>query len=140
MAVDTVLLRLEGVRKTGLGRWMARCPAHDDRSPSLSVRQGDGGTVLLHCFGGCSAAEVVAAMGLLLADLFPEREHHHAPGRRVRIPAGDILGAIAIELEVVAIGLSAILSGETLPDDDLDRLRLAHRRISAAAMEANRHG
>ena len=41
--------------------WMARCPAHDDRTPSLSIRQGDD-RVLIHCFAGCSQQAVIAAL------------------------------------------------------------------------------
>jgi hypothetical protein len=56
-------------RRTGEGRWMARCPAHGDRSASLSIRRGRKGT-LLHCFAGCDARDVLAAVGLRLADLY----------------------------------------------------------------------
>lgn len=51
---------------------MARCPAHDDRSPSLSVREAAGGKVLLYCFAGCETAAVVAALGMSMGDLFTE--------------------------------------------------------------------
>ena len=50
--------------------WSAQCPAHDDRDPSLSIREAGDGTVLLHCFAGCSTDEVVAALGLGMFDLF----------------------------------------------------------------------
>ena len=54
------------------GEYMCKCPAHEDRTASLSVREGDGGKILLHCMAGCSTSEVVRAMGLKMADLFPE--------------------------------------------------------------------
>ena len=57
-------------RSVGRGRWMARCPAHDDRSPSLSIREGRDGRVLAHCFGGCALDAVIAALGLSCRDLF----------------------------------------------------------------------
>ena len=41
MTAATILDRLDGVRPTGDGRWIARCPAHDDRSPSLSIREAE---------------------------------------------------------------------------------------------------
>jgi hypothetical protein len=53
-------------------RFLARCPAHDDRRPSLSLREGSGGRTLLHCFAGCSAEEIVAALGLEVSDLFAD--------------------------------------------------------------------
>ncbi len=56
-------------RPTGPGRWMARCPAHADSSPSLSIREGDGGRLLLHCFAGCATANVLRAAGLTWRDI-----------------------------------------------------------------------
>ena len=50
---------------------MARCPAHEDKNPSLSLRDGDG-KVLVHCFGGCPQDAVIAALKDL--GLWPERE------------------------------------------------------------------
>ena len=43
------------------GSWMARCPAHDDRDPSLHITPKEG-RVLLHCFAGCSYQEIVNAL------------------------------------------------------------------------------
>jgi hypothetical protein len=56
-------------RPAGDGRWTARCPSHADRSPSLSIREGGGGRVLLHCFSGCRPEAVLAAMGLSWRDI-----------------------------------------------------------------------
>ena len=41
MRIEEVLARLAAVRPNGERSWMARCPAHDDRNPSLSVSEGD---------------------------------------------------------------------------------------------------
>lgn len=68
----TLLDRLDGVRQSGPGRWLARCPAHEDRSPSLSIRELDDGRVLLHDFGGCDTEAVLDALGLELQALFPD--------------------------------------------------------------------
>lgn len=72
MNVEAFLARLQGVRHNGSG-WQARCPAHEDRSPSLSVSEGRDGRVLLHCFSGCSAESVCAALQIRVGDLFGER-------------------------------------------------------------------
>ena len=61
--------KLEGVETNG-HRAKARCPAHEDRHASLSVSEGDDGRILVKCFAGCAAEEVVSAMGLKLSDLF----------------------------------------------------------------------
>jgi hypothetical protein len=72
MTVAEFLPLLERVRKTRSG-WTAFCPAHDDRTPSLSVKEGDDGRILVHCFAGCPPARITAALGLRLVDLFPPR-------------------------------------------------------------------
>lgn len=71
MRMENLLCHLEGVRESGRG-WTARCPAHQDRSPSLSVAQGDDGRILLHCFAGCQVEAITAAIGLTVHDLFAE--------------------------------------------------------------------
>lgn len=70
MRVEEFLPRLKCVRRSGNG-WTARCPAHEDRSPSLSLSERDG-RILLHCFAGCTVEEVCAAIGIKVADLFTE--------------------------------------------------------------------
>ncbi|MGI6035704.1 MAG: AAA family ATPase [Limnochordia bacterium] len=70
--LENVLSRLKGVKEVGKG-WQALCPAHNDKRPSLKIDEGDDGRVLLKCWAGCEAASVVSAIGLAMADLFPER-------------------------------------------------------------------
>lgn len=47
----------------GHGRWKAQCPAHEDKTPSLSVRELGDGTVLVHDFGGCTTEQVLESIG-----------------------------------------------------------------------------
>jgi len=49
MNVTEILCLLQQVKQNNPNQWTARCPAHDDRTPSLSVSVGDGGRILLHC-------------------------------------------------------------------------------------------
>jgi putative DNA primase/helicase len=60
MTADTIAKALGG-RKAG-GGWVARCPAHDDRTPSLSLADGHDGRLLVKCWAGCSAHDVLAAL------------------------------------------------------------------------------
>ncbi len=85
--IDNILARLQGVRKTA-GGYTARCPAHDDRQQSLSIGEGKEGEVLLHCFAGCQTENVVAALGLTMADLYPQRQNR---------PASSKMSAITVE-------------------------------------------
>ena len=68
--VDNLLRHLKGVKPGGQGKWTALCPGHEDRRNSLSIGLGDDGRVLLKCFAGCMADEIVTVIGLKMADLF----------------------------------------------------------------------
>jgi len=72
--IDEVLGRLAKVRANGERSWMACCPAHADRTPSLSVSEGEGGRTLFKCFAGCPAESVAAALGYRMADLMGGQE------------------------------------------------------------------
>lgn len=83
-ALDGVIDRLRaadcGPKRTGAD-WTARCPAHDDRNPSLSVSEGTDGRVLLHCFAGCSTDAVCSALGMKTVDLFNPATRQNGTGR-----------------------------------------------------------
>lgn len=75
--LDIVLeaLRLRDRKPRGNGRqWSARCPSHDDGSPSLSITEGREAVVLLRCHAQCSQEDVLAALGLSFGDLYPTGE------------------------------------------------------------------
>jgi len=78
MDIDQILAAFTKVRRVSDGRWIARCPAHKDRSPSLSLKVADD-RVLIHCFAGCSTDQVLIAAGLDWSDLFPESSSHIPP-------------------------------------------------------------
>jgi uncharacterized protein (TIGR03435 family) len=71
MKIEEILARLVHVSRTNNG-WQARCPAHDDVKPSLSIGIDDGKT-LLYCHAGCKTEDIVQAMGLSMRDLFPNK-------------------------------------------------------------------
>jgi len=71
MNTEAILARLQSVQRRG-SKWTARCPVHPDRSPSLCIRQGEEGRVLLYCFAGCTVEAICAALGLTMRDLFNE--------------------------------------------------------------------
>src|SRR5687768_13487176 len=70
--VDDVLAKLEAAKRTAKG-WMARCPSHNDRNPSLSIAT-DGGKVLLHCHAGCSFENIVHALRLNEREQYEQRK------------------------------------------------------------------
>src|SRR5579872_1618425 len=85
MTVHEFLNRMNGVRKSGRG-WVAQCVAHEDRHQSLSISEGEDGRLLLHCHAGCPTEKIVGALGLTLADLYPDGSHsngHAEPMKRI---------------------------------------------------------
>jgi CHC2 zinc finger len=69
---------LDRVKRSGHG-WIACCPAHDDRQPSLSVWDSEDGWVRFRCFAGCTREAIVAALGLSLVDIGPDRDARAVP-------------------------------------------------------------
>lgn len=129
--IDNILSRLEKPKRAGVG-YSARCPAHDDRGPSLSIREGDDGRVLLHCFAGCTADEVVGAIGLTLADLFPPggqpRRSPPAPG----VSFTDLRKAADLERSIAFIVAADRKAGKAVSEGDKQREQMAHQRIALA--------
>lgn len=95
--IDLVLSKLGGVKPQGNRAWMAKCPGHDDRQASLSVKEGDDGKVLLNCHANCDPRDVVAEMELGWEDLFPDRDQ---TGNDVvaRYPYHDEAGKLLYEV------------------------------------------
>jgi hypothetical protein len=74
------LSRFEGVQQSG-GGWVAKCPAHGDDNPSLSIARGEDGRWLVYCHAGCSAEAIVESIGLKMCDLMPANEK---PNRTIK--------------------------------------------------------
>lgn len=70
-SLEVLLARLEKVSRRGGGRYTARCPAHQDRDPSLSIGEAQDGRILIKCFAGCTPDDITAAIGMDLWDLAP---------------------------------------------------------------------
>lgn len=122
--VSDILSRLERVRQTGPGRWIASAPTREDKHPSLAIRELDDGRVLLHDFGGDSVEDILDAIGLTFSDLYPEQ--CGAAGRERRpFPAADIVRATAFEALIVAAAGAALLDGRPLSEADRERLMTA---------------
>jgi hypothetical protein len=92
--IDNLISKLDKPKRTGSGSWIARCPAHDDRSPSLTVREMPDGRILLKCHAECDTQAVLDAMGLKFSDLFPEPLGERLPPVRRPFPAADVLEAV----------------------------------------------
>lgn len=132
-AAERLLSRLEGARATGKGKWIARCPAHDDTSPSLSIREADDGRLLVRCWAGCASAEIVAAVGLALRDLFPRALPGASPlPVRTRWDRADAWTCLQTEALIAAVAASDAARGLPLSPADAARCALAAERLADA--------
>lgn len=133
MGLENLLTRLAGVKARGEGRWIARCPAHADKSPSLTIRDLGDGRILVHCFAECAALDVLQAVGLDFADVFPERPRtHHVRGQRKPFSALDALTCLTQESAIIALAASDLALGKSLEPADAERVALAAGRIASA--------
>ena len=138
--VENLISRLQVVKGRN-GAWTARCPAHEDKSPSLAVREGEDGRVLLHCFGGCSTSDVLASIGMDMSDLFPasdkRREVVSKPGMKPAFFASDLMRIIHFEALIVQIVAYDIAHGKLPTEETRERMLTAYQRIDEAVRYAN---
>jgi hypothetical protein len=130
---DKLLARLQRVKRTGPGRWIASCPTREDSHPSLAIRELDDGRLLVHDFGGEDVASVLAAVGLDVCDLFPAAPGAPAPPTRRPFNATDVLALVAIESSVAVVVCSDVLRSRTVSELDFGRLLRAAQRLGDAA-------
>lgn len=86
-----------------VNKFVARCPAHQDRLPSLSVAEGTDGRAVLHCHAGCETANVIAALGLTWSDLFPEGHRQARSSRRPRLVSEPAISSVERVLDAAGI-------------------------------------
>lgn len=131
--VHLILPRLENVRQRQRGQWSARCPAHADNAPSLSIRERDDGALLLHCFAGCAVTEIAAALGVKLQDLFPASCSYKSTNRAVRNPrlltAAQALELLSEEALLLVVAAGVLARGASLSEVEQQRLITAAGRI-----------
>lgn len=131
MSTDKLLSCLNKIKQTGKGRWLACCPAHEDKSPSLAITEKDDGRTLIHCFSGCDTEQVLSAVELTFADLMPEPKGNHIKGEKRPFAAADALRAISFEALIVMVCAGDILAGK-FSKSDRERLGIAIERIHSA--------
>jgi hypothetical protein len=142
---------LGGARKSGAD-WMARCPAHDDRTPSLAITERDG-RLLVHCFAGCEQSAVIAALrdrGLWASREWTSREREawrreherrreaQRFARAARLLAERVLEALPFH-DPDRRDLTELLERLRLdPGAELDWFRKHHPALTAAMVAAAR--
>ena len=132
MSASILLSKLSRVKKTGADRWMACCPAHPDKTASLSIKDLPDGRVLLHCFAGCDPDSVLAANGLTFSDLMPERLQGDFKPVRFAFSALDALRALVADLLFIRLCAHRLAQGRALIESDREALHQSAYRIENA--------
>ena len=135
---EKILPQLEGIKKTGEGKWMARCPVHNDSHPSMlindAVSKNGEPTITMHCFA-CQASidEICSALGLTIGDLYPDKtKQSYKSSQRKHFPAKDVLCSIANDALFVELCARDLENQIPISKDDLERLTAARMRIENA--------
>lgn len=128
MKADKIIERLEHVRASGANRWIARCPAHRDSSPSLVISQPDNDRVLIHCHGGCSPGDILDAIGLDWGALMPDKGMTYSATRITRKDAP------LVDEMLIEISQSMLSRGERMSELDKQAVLGARLRV----LQANR--
>jgi hypothetical protein len=136
---ELLLSRLSGVKNTGRDKWLAICPAHDDRSPSLAIKQADE-RILICCFAGCGYLDVLAAIGLDASSLFPDRLTNPYEKRKPapRHGKAELFDLVVHEAGILALGWNDLLTHGTMPDVDKQRMQRAYRTVMDLICEVRR--
>ena len=137
-ALNNVLSRLKGVKHQRNGSVaLCPCPDHGDRNPSLSVREKDG-KILLKCFAGCSSQDVIAAIGLTMADLSVNRRQSRGGDHTRPIRIDDLSRDKQLPAQFLSdLGLENTTEGVRIGYRMIDGSRAPRARIRTALVAKN---
>jgi hypothetical protein len=124
--LDLVLSKLSTYKPYG-HQYRARCPGHQGKGDtSLSIAEGEGGAVLLHCFGSCDTEAILAALGLTWPDLFPEGDRRRTRPRPKARPAastnGQPVDEAKVTLSLAAHQAVGLILGPLAPNLEIETL------------------
>ncbi|MEW8525531.1 MAG: CHC2 zinc finger domain-containing protein [Candidatus Thiodiazotropha endolucinida] len=132
--MNDILTRFDNVRLMGEGKYMCHCPAHDDRSPSLSIKL-TGDRILFHCFAGCDTESVLDAVGLSFRDLFSDESRAAyaaataCKGNKLHLP----IDPVEQDRMVLRLARSDLKAGKEHSLEDRARIELAKDRLRERA-------
>lgn len=122
-SIDHILSCFNGVKDTGKGQYVALCPNHDDKHPSLYIKDA-GNKVLLDCKAACPTGDVLSAAGLSMRDLFTDsRIQNYKPKQRFN----------TFEEKIVLLMAEAALGrNDPIHPTDLQRIKTAISRLKGS--------
>ena len=131
MNINDFLGYFEKSYRSGKDEYQCLCPAHNDKTASLSIKNLPDERILIHCFAGCAANDILEAVGLTFDDIVPKRLGDFKPVSKPFNPYA-VLKAISNETLLVALAGLEVANGKTLLQEDKDRLMIAVNRLREA--------
>lgn len=122
LPIRLLLPRLDKVKASGKDKWMACCPAHDDGSPSLAIKENTDGSLLIYCFAGCHSDDITAAIGLKMSDLFLPANDFDRRAYAKRKAAEEARIVSSDDHLFLEIAKAALANGEILGERDQELL------------------
>jgi len=138
MTIDQLLTCLDKARRTGDGKWLACCPAHQDKSPSLAIKQTDDGKILIHCFAGCEVDAIVSAVGLTLAALMPDNPTYKKGSKPPKFNKYELFDRITYESTILSLAIRQLINNIPLTLNDQKRVLKAEEIIDDIARECRK--
>jgi len=78
LTLEELSIRLNGKFKSD-GSFQCKCPVHDDKKPSLNIKQAEDGKLLFCCYAGCKTEDIIKALDITWKDAFKEKEEEFFP-------------------------------------------------------------
>ncbi|MFU8789517.1 MAG: CHC2 zinc finger domain-containing protein [Methylobacter sp.] len=133
--LNNLLSKLDKVKANGNGKWLACCPAHNDKSPSLAIKETEDGKILIHCFSGCSSAEVIGALGLEMSELMPDNPTYRKGVRPPKFNKYELFDRVTYEAIILSLAIRQLQRGGVLSAADCQRVDQAETTINDIAKE-----
>lgn len=130
--VSNFLNKLNKVQGRGRDSWVACCPSHDDKNPSLKIDIKND-KILIKCWSGCSTEDILGSVGMDFDDIFPDRAiYHRSSGDRPTLSSSDALRIIKYEAMIIYM-MGVDLRAKKIPsEEDHNRFVLAVGRVKDA--------
>ena len=132
--LDNFVSRLSKAKRTGNDSYIACCPAHEDRSPSMTVREVEDGMLLIHCFAGCGIDAIAGAIGFSVSDLMPDKKPDEVRNaRRIPFSPSDVLACTKNDAALIYVVMCDLDKGKELTEKQIKDAKKASARIYSAA-------
>ncbi len=135
--LNAILASLEKVKQRGPGSYFACCPVHQEKTPSLSVREADNGNIIAHCFGcGANGIDVVEALGLPKGYLFAES----LESNNERYFTAKQLHELDIQAWYCLLAVYDVHAGKKLRSHDYHKYAKCRKNLNSVYQDLKRSG